>query len=222
MKVTRKGSFRYQPGRFELSPDGRQAILHVVRAGWAFASKIVEEEGGNCEDVLNELLRDGMRFAVEKDRALGQHRRLPEMRVLPEGASRSCPEVDRPDGRPDIPILLSRPFSQEAHAVIECKRVAGNRARLCRLYVVEGIDRFKNDKYAGNHATAFMVGYVITGTCVAAVDGVNGYLQRKERPQDQLEEWLPGADRSTWRSRHSRTSGFPIVLFHTFVAARAS
>lgn len=221
MKVAREGSFRYQPGRFELSPDNRQAILHVVRAGWAFASKIVEEPCVTGEDVLNEVLRNGMRFAVEKDRALGQHRRLPEMRVLPEGATCSRSDVDRPDGRPDIPILLSRPFSHEAHAIIECKRIAGNRARLCRLYVVEGIDRFKTGKYARDHATAFMVGYVSEGTCLAAVDGVNGYLERQARPQDQLEEWLPGADRSTWRGSHSRTSGFPIVLFHTFVAVGA-
>lgn len=221
MRVARKGSFRYQPGRFELSPDGRQAILHVVRAGWAVASKVVEEAGVTREDVLNELLRDGMRLAVENDRGSGRLRRLPEMRILSEGASHSRSDVDRPDGRPDIPILLSRPFSHEAHAIIECKRVAGSSARLCRLYVVEGIDRFKNGKYAWNHATAFMVGYVIAGTRVAAIDGVNGYLQRQARPQDQLEEWLPGANRSTWRSRHSRTSGSSIVLFHTFVAARA-
>lgn len=221
MKVARRASFRYQPGRVALTPDVRQAILDVVRAGWAVASEVVEETDVAREDALNELLRDGMRFAVEEDRALGLHRRLPEMRILPEGASRSCPELDRPDGRPDIPILLSRPFSQEAQAVIECKRVDGNRAKLCRLYVVEGIDRFTSGKYARNHETAFMVGYVITGTCVAAVDGVNGYLERRARPQDQLEQ-LPGMDRSTWRSHHSRTSGFPIVLFHTFLMGRAS
>lgn len=221
MKVTRQASFRYQQGRVALSPDVRQAILDVVRAGWAVASEVVEEMGVAREDALNELLRDGMRLAVEEDRALGLHRRLPEMRILPEGASRSRPEVGRPDGRPDIPILLSRPFSQEAHAVIECKRVGGNRAMLCRLYVVEGIDRFKSGKYASNHETAFMVGYVITSTCVAAVDGVNGYLERQARPQDQLEQ-LPGMARSTWQSHHSRTSGFPIVLLHTFLMGRAS
>lgn len=222
MKVGRQGLSLYRPGRIALSPDVQQAILHVVRAGWAVALKVAEGTGTVREEVLNELLRDGMRVAVERDRAEGRHRRLPEMSILDETASRSRPDVQRPDGRIDIPILLlTRPFAHVGHALIECKRIAGNRASLCRLYVVEGMDRFASGKYARNHAIAFMVGYVIAGTCVAAADGVNGYLQRQARPEDRLEQ-IPSPDKSTWQSRHSRTSGCPIVLLHTFLATRAS
>ena len=158
-----------------------------------------------------------MRYVVDPDRAFGRAPRFPEMRIMDEVGWHSRPDVVRPDGRVDISILLTQPFSHRPHALIECKRVAGSSAGLCRLYVVKGMDRFASGQYAGNHATAFMVGYVIEGTRVAAADGVNGYLQRQGRAADQMEP-LPSADAWTRRSRHSRPSGSSITLLHTFVA----
>lgn len=200
----------------KLRPDIEHTILEVITAGWEVAS---EDEGATSdanEGALSELLRDGMRCVVDRDRALGPAARLPEMRILAETEWRSRPDIKRPDGRIDIPILLTRPFSHEPHALVECKRVAGGSTELCRLYVVEGMDRFSSGKYAGNHSTGFMVGYVIEGTRVAATDGINGYLQRQGRCADRMEP-LPNADTGTRRSRHSRPSGLPITLLHTFV-----
>ena len=219
MNVARQGSRRSQPGRLELSPDVVHSILQVITAGWAVASKTPGATRVAHEEVLNELLREGMRWVVDRDRAMDSDGRLPKMQILGETGSRSRPDVERPDGRIDIPILLMQPFSHEPHALVECKRVAGNNAKLCRLYVVEGVDRFASGKYAGSHATAFMVGYVIAGTRPDAADGVNGYLGRQGRLADRMETLL-SADTWTRRSRHARASGFPITLLHTFVAVR--
>ena len=219
MNVMRSAPFRYRQGRVDLSSDIVHTILQVIAAGWAVASKDEGAIGVAHEEALNELLRDGMRYVVDPNRAFGPAPRFPEMRIMDEVGWHSRPDVVRPDGRVDISILLTRPLSHKPHALVECKRVAGNSARLCRLYVVRGMDRFASCQYAGNHATAFMVGYVIEGTRVAAADGINGYLRRQGRPADQMEP-LPSADMWTRRSRHSRPSGSSITLLHTFVAVR--
>ena len=53
-------------------------------------------------------------------------------------------------------------------------------SQLRRKYVVDGIDRFQTGKYAGNHSTGFMVGYLATGCAAAAVTGTNRGIANKE------------------------------------------
>ena len=131
-----------------------------------------------------------------------------KMTVLPGTESRSSPDLPKPDGRTDIPILFQEIREEldehDPHAIVECKRVAGSDAGLCRLYVVEGIDRFKTGKYAGNHAVGFMAGYLLSDDAEATAgrthrspprisrNAARGALMPRSRPADTR----PVADRS--------------------------
>ena len=149
------------------------------------------------------------------------------MVVLPGTESRSRSEVLLPDGRTDIPILWIELFlhfgEHDPHAIIECKRIAGSDSRLCREYVVEGIDRFRSGKYAGNHSTGFMAGYLIAGDVTAAAEGVNGYLNSprgKHRPRQRENLALSSLLEESWAwvSRHPRTATSAIELHHAFLS----
>jgi hypothetical protein len=128
-----------------------------------------------------------------------------------------------PDGRTDIPIYLIEIFvklgEHDPHAIIECKRLAGNDTHLCREYVVEGIDRFRVGKYGANHATGFMAGYLLSGDEATAAAGVNAYLTRKARQAEHLARAVLLARPGVWSSRHPRAMApTPIELHHTLFA----
>ena len=157
----------------DLEPETAAAILRTIEAGWARASTAPEVNADAGEVEMTERLRDGMRGALAADG-------LPwggTMVVLPGTESRSRPDVLRPDGRTDIPILWIAIFlrfqEHDPHAIIECKRIAGDDARLCREYVVNGIDRFRTGKYAANHAIGFMAGYLIADDANAVASRLN-------------------------------------------------
>ena len=131
----------------ELGPDIAAAILVTLDAGWESASTLPDVTAEAGEVAITERLRDGMRVALKT-------RRYPwsqNMVVLPGTESRSNASVLRPDGRTDIPIFLIEVFfgaqDHDPHAVVECKRIAAGDRRLCRAYVVEGVDRFRTGKY---------------------------------------------------------------------------
>ena len=191
-------------------------ILRVVKDGWSVAKTFADVTADAYELVLTERLRDGMRQVVNREEAVDGPDDSVRMSILPGTESRSGPDVVVPDGRTDIPILLQPPFSHEPDAIIECKRVAGSDSSLCRLYVDQGIDRFASGKYASNHATGFMVGYVILGTPAAAADGVNDQLKRRGRSAEQLELSSP-CEPWVRKSCHRRPSGGPIRLLHAFL-----
>ena len=139
--------------------------------------------------------------------------------------SRSRPNVWRPDGITDISIFFSdireKYGEHDAHAIVECKRVAGNRTDLCRQYVVEGIDRFATRKYAGNHPVAFMAGYLLSGDAESAATGVNAYLTGKGRRSEHLR--VSSLTDASWArsSRHPRPDAAkPIDLHHAFLGLR--
>lgn len=198
-----------------LAHEVATSIMRIVQEGWerAVKSSNVHADGGEVE--ITEQLRDGMRAAANA-RAL-------ELRlvVLPGTESRSRPDVSTPDGRTDIPLLLIEIFlrhgEHDPHAIIECKRVAGSRADLCREYVVEGIDRFRYGKYSGNHSTGFMVGYVVDGDANSAATGINRYLKGKSRDADCLYPSNLVATSWAWSSIHTRNSGPSIKLHHAFL-----
>lgn len=203
---------RAAPGRtyIDLGQELAEAILKTVEAGWEAAGDRTEVEEDAGEIVLTECLRDGMREAL-------QSRALPwsdTMVVLPGTESRSHPDMTIPDGRTDIPLFLLLVFDahgeHDPHAIVECKRVAEGDAALVRLYVLEGIDRFKSGKYGANHAVGFMVGYVISGSAACVVDRMNRYLGDNRRRAERLR--AQGGGR--WRSVHARQTGGGDVTLH--------
>jgi hypothetical protein len=204
-----------------LGPDVAAAILLTLEAGWAHASSFGELQSSAGEVVITERLRDGMRHVLKSSNfAWGK-----TMIVAPGTESRSRADLMVPDGRTDIPVYLIQVFLQlgehDPHAIIECKRIAGADAHLCREYVVEGVDRFRTEKYAENHNIGFMTGYLLAGDAAAAVEGINAYLTRRTRDAEHLvrsevidESWV-------WSSRHSRPiRAEPIDLFHSFFELR--
>ena len=146
-----------------------------------------------------------------------------KMTILAGTESRSNPNLPEPDGRTDIPILFQEIREEldehDPHAIVECKRIAGNDASLCRQYVVEGIDRFKTGKYAGNHAVGFMAGYLLSGDAKAAAGGINRYLTRQGRQLEHLGQSNMRDAPWTRSSRHPRPQpAEPVDLHHVFLA----
>ena len=205
----------------DLGPDIAAAILRTVEAGWTIAlrSPDVNTESGEVE--ITERLRDGMRYALDSGRLPWE-----SMIVLPGTESRSRPDVLLPDGRTDISIQYFEIFltyrAHDPHAIIECKRVAGNVAHLCREYVVSGIDRFRTGQYSGNHSTGFMIGYLIDGDARAVANCINNHLNRKSRYDENLEPSDLIAEPWVWASSHPRTQTSPIALHHAFLAFTAA
>ena len=202
----------------DLKHDIVCTILRTVELGWVFALQATDVNSGAHEVELTERLRDGMRQALNTGGLPWRN----VMVVLPGTESRSNPTVLVPDGRTDISILWIEIFlrfhEHDPHAIIECKRIAGGDARLCRAYVVQGIHRFRTEKYSNNHSTGFMIGYLISGDEQAAVTGINHYLNRNSSPVEILKPSDKIIDSRVWASRHARVATSPIKLHHSFLA----
>ena len=204
-----------------LGPDIATAILRTVEVGWTFALRSSDVNADTGEVGITERLRDGMRYALDSGI-------LPwkTMIVLPGTESRSSRDVPLPDGRTDISIQCIEIFVRfrvhDPHAIIECKRVAGNNAHLCREYVVEGIDRFRTGQYSNNHSTGFMIGYLIEGDATAVANCINNYLNRKSRYDENLKPSDIVAEPWVWASCHPRKRTSPIALYHAFLAFTAA
>lgn len=200
----------------ELSADVTAAILVTLNQGWERAITGGEVDKTSGEVALTERLRDGMRQALKSSP-------WNQMFVVLAGMeSRSSKAVLIPDGRTDIPILMIEIFLHhgvhDPHAIIECKRIAGSDAHLCREYVVEGIDRFRTGKYSAGHAVGFMVGYLLAGTAGESAAGVNAHLTRKGREKEHLQSLEFAARAFCWASEHSRANGIGIIsLRHVFL-----
>ena len=197
------------------------AILQILAGGWERASASSRVHPGAGEVEITECLRTQMREVLKAKDADW----CKKVTVLPGTESRSSPNLPKPDGRTDIPIFFQEIREEldehDAHAIVECKRVAGSDADLCRQYVIKGIDRFKSGKYAGNHATGFMAGYLLSDDAKAAAGGINRYLTRQGRQPDHLgPSNIPDVPWA-WSSRHSRPQpADPIDLHHAFLATQ--
>ena len=205
----------------DVGDERRAAVMRILEAGWKRASDHPEVHADAGEVEITERLRDGMRAAL-KAKVIPWHK---QMTVLPGTESRSSPDAPRPDGRTDVPVFFSDVREEydehDPHAIVECKRIAGNRAGLCREYVVEGIDRFVTGKYAGNHADGFLAGYLLSGDAEAAVACVNRYLSGKERRPERLESSTVLDVPWARSSRHPRPApAGPIALHHAFFGLR--
>lgn len=199
-------------------PEHCEAILKLLCAGWRRALTFPNAHAEAGEVPITECLRTGMREALAEMPAYWRR----NLTVLPGTESRSSTAVSTPDGLTDIPIFLQdireKYDEHDPHAIIECKRVAGNDADLCRLYVVEGIDRFDSGKYAGSHSVGFMTGYLLSGDADAAVMGINRYLTRTRRGREHLQSSTAIDEPWVWSSRHPRPSRTtPIDLHHAFL-----
>lgn len=193
------------------------AILRLLDSGWKRASASPKVHAGVGEVEITEHLRTGMRAALSAKAAAW----CKKVTVLPGTESRSSLDTARPDGLTDIPVFFQDIREEcdehDPHAIIECKRVAGGNAKLCRLYVTEGVDRFKSGKYASNHAVGFMAGYLLSGDVEATSNGINSYLTYCGRRSEQLRPCSLPAMQWARSSRHRRpSSAEPIVLHHAF------
>lgn len=196
----------------ELAPHLVITILQVIKEGWAHA-KATGATAADNERPLTEHLRRGMRTANGR----------PDSMVVQRGTeSLSSQAAVEPDGLTDIPLFFIEIFMQyldhDSHAIIECKRLAGGDSRLRREYVVNGIDRFRDGKYASHHTAAFMVGYVLVGTIDDAADGVNKYLAGQRRVGESLGPSTVVLQPWFRESKHPRHIHGPIALHHAFLS----
>ena len=200
----------------DIREDRCATILWVVWHGWNGVLSTGEVDATWKEVPITERLRDEMRRAVPDE----------DMCIWPGAESRSRKDVLEPDGRIDIPIAFTsvreERHEQDAHAIIECKRVTESDHRLCREYVDEGVRRFlqgsRSDwdwpKYAANHAFGFMVAYLLSGSTTGAVAAINRHLPKVAhlRPSTIVpERWA----RISTHDRHTPLG--PIVLSHAFL-----
>lgn len=217
--MTETGGDRGQERRATLFLGGpvRAAILNLIGSGWKTASQQMNGRAGQAEVETTEYLRDGMRDAAKRLGSFGR-----QITVAPGTESRSRQGARRPKGITDIPIYL-RAIREEyddhdPHAIVECKRISGGDTNLCREYVVEGIDRFRKEKYAERHAQGFMAGYVVSGDGVGAVRGVNKYLKGRGRLEEQLARSDEVLTLDCWKSQHDRGVGHEAIhLEHVFL-----
>ena len=206
----------------DIQPSRTADILTILNAGWYRVLARVEVGPAAGEVVLTGHLLAGMQAAVN-DRAVSSHKRIS---VLPGTESRSGTDVT-PSGLTDISIHLrdirERTRDHGPHAIIECKRVAGSEAGLCRLYVVEGIDRFRTGQYSDRHVVAFMAAYVLSGSVDAATGGINRYLSGRGRAAERLNRCTVLTEAWARSSRHPRRPpATPIDVHHAFLTFRAA
>lgn len=207
----------------DIGRDRCATILLVLKGGWERALMQSRVQSGTEEEEITECLRDGMRKTLHEG-VVKDGRRIA---VLPGTESRSSPDIPKPDGRTDIPVFFNRIHEllgeHDPHAIIECKRVAGSRADLCRHYVVKGIDRFAKGKYASNHVVGFMAGYLVSGDAASAVSRINRYLTGRKRPSEHLGPSSILNEPWTQSSRHPRpTPLVSIDIHHVFFGFQAS
>ena len=219
MKIPADRSVRVGAGLIVLRESVAIKILAAINAGWKLASSRSDVHAGCYEVEITERLRGSMRQALNTTELPGQR----TLTVLPGTESRSSPDASRPDGRTDIPILVNEVFQEhgdhDPHAVIEC--LCGTDRSLCREYVVNGIDRFRNEKYGRNHRIGFMVGYLISGNAMQSVDSVNQYLAKKGRDTEGLRSSTLVQACWAWTSTHPRSQdNVDIDLHHTHLRLR--
>ena len=198
-----------QNGVFSLSTDAAVLVLRTIHDGWRVATAHSEFSGSAKETAMTHRLVNGMRQAAD---SFGPA--LP-MRVL---WGTEVHNESRAVGLTDISIIFDSFPGHDPHVVIECKRISGNAANLCRLYVTEGIDRFQSgEKYGMNHDTGFMVGYTVHDITSDAVAGINRYLGRHDRCDDRLAPSRLITDSWAQQSTHARVGREPVELHHAFL-----
>ena len=204
-----------------IDEDRCLTLLRTIWQGWKKAMVYVEPSLKEVE--ITECLRRGMRCALTDDPILSQ--KGLEIWILPGTESYLGEAALMPVGLTDISICFTRIREKHhehgPHAIIECKRVLETDSDLVRLYVVEGIDRFKEGKYASQHEVGFMVGYLLSGDVDAVVGRINRYLAEKNREAEHLQQSILNGDGWARSSQHYRPSLIkPICIHHAFLRFR--
>lgn len=193
------------PPNIDLEIGQVLTILSVIADGWRAAIGNDELTPTLKERKITRWLIGGMRRCI-KDRGASIARGT----ETPRGAV------------PDICISFRRLREEEGehepHAVVECKRVAASDPTLCRRYVRHGIDRFASSKYGAKSKYGFMVGYVVAGSTLGCVDGINRYLANQKREPDCLRADVLPVALAVWSSRHTRKAVPSIEIKHQFLA----
>lgn len=199
-------------GIFSLPTDAARFLLRTIHDGWCFATTHHEFPEAAHETEMTQRLRTGMRQAT-----VAHGPALP-MRVLGGVEVHASANAPRPVGLTDISIIFDLFPGHDPHVAIECKRVTGRDATLRRLYVTQGIDRFKSgEKYGANHDTGFMVGYVVHGSESDVVARINAYLEGCGRREDRLTASHLIGDSWARQSTHARAGREPVELHHAFL-----
>lgn len=138
------------------------------------------------------------------------------------------PAAGEDQGRMDIVFLLLVP-REDIYFCLECKRLNALSGGHVRAYSAEyvrfGMERFVNGRYAPSVRQGAMVGYVLDGDIVRAIDNVSAVIQTKHAdlamaaPGRMLASSLRPGDARMRETHHVRaSSGQAFYIHHVFVA----
>lgn len=200
-------------GLLDLADEVVVAILRAIQEGWRVAAARFESGAVpvSHEPQMTNRLRAGMCDAVNASWTRTRLRIFPGVEVVPGG------DAPLATGLTDISVIVRRLDGHDPHAIIECKRIRGDDPKLCRLYVVEGIDRYRRGQYGADHAQDFMVGYVFQSEIGGAVAGINRYLTGRGREDESLTDSELLVAPWVRQSRHIRKGTRPVRLHHAFL-----
>lgn len=223
---------RERRGREPLDLDSGLTILilRLIKKGWETVCKDALIQGDLEEREMTEFLLQGMRSHLDSYPSSAEAEGVEGRdnitvargtEVPPRAGHRGV------SGIPDISVYFHdirvRNNDHDPHALIECKRVSGSRAKLCQLYVVDGMDRFASGKYGADHSVGFMIGFLLQGSVPLAVECINGHVRSKLGPCEVLvpSDWQ--CSHAVHVSRHARpTLSSPVVVYHTFLRVSSS
>lgn len=103
--------------------------------------------------------------------------------------------------------------------IVECKRLS-LRNGLVRLYVIEGMERFRSGYYGRSSIVGAMMGFIIAEDRLVIVDAINRYIIEHTNmyPSERLRTILPPpANPSIAESHHIRTHLDTLDLRHFFI-----
>jgi hypothetical protein len=202
------------PPSLDLKRDLIVTIFDLLRIGWAAVCASGEITPGSIEpEIARRLSRE---MISEKKR-----RRIP-VRFEEEAGTVPSPDAMRVTGRIDVKVIYS--FDEDEYFGIECKRVSGRRGDgLADKYVEEGIARFVSEKYSPGHGWAAMIGFVIDGEVVQAVELVAAAVVSKGLAIALDGGWVPecrfGSQEHLYCTCHRQCGhGSPISILHLFLS----
>lgn len=213
------------PRLLDLGRGPTDLILSLIKSGWDSVCKGGFVHTGCDEREMTELLLNGMRSHLDFPfGSAGTSSGAWRKNITVARGTEVVPRMGHlgMQGIPDMGIYFHdiRAWMNyhDPQAVIECKRIAGSRLDLCKLYVQQGIDRFESGKYAGDHSVGFMIGYLLGGSVSFAVERINGCLRDDGRLSEVLLATDSQSSHAVHVSRHERL-GFPapVMIHHTFL-----
>lgn len=214
----------------DLDSDLTILILRLIKRGWELAYKSAVLHRGCEERLMTEFLLQGMRSHLEPRWGSAEGSSVEWRQNVTVARGTEVPPRRGHSGVvgiPDISVYFHdirvRQNYHDPHALIECKKLSPSSARLCKLYVVEGMDRFASGKYAADHSVGFMVGFLLQGGVPSAVERINGFARDELGPCEILVPADLRCSHPVHTSRHPRsTLSFPVAVHHTFLRVPSS